>query len=93
MTDLDFSEVPDVSFMADMMNATNPDLGQVLADGKKIIMWHGWADVGLNPLRTIQYYDQVQETMGENAVDEFMRLYLVPGMYHCSGGPRTRYFR
>jgi feruloyl esterase len=25
--------------------------------------------------------------MGTDKVDEFLRLYLVPGMYHCSGGP------
>lgn len=87
MTDLDFSDVPDVSFMAGIMNATDTDLSRVHNGDKKIILWHGWADVGLNPLATINYFEGVQETMGESATDEFMRLFLVPGMYHCDAGP------
>ncbi|MEX2524734.1 MAG: tannase/feruloyl esterase family alpha/beta hydrolase, partial [Gammaproteobacteria bacterium] len=54
---------------------------------KKIILWHGWADVGLNPIRTIQYYEKVIQEMGGQTVSEFMRLFMVPGMYHCNGGP------
>lgn len=87
LTDLDFDDVPDVSFMAGIMNATDTDLSRVHDGGKKIILWHGWADVGLNPLRTIEYFEDVQATMGEPATDEFMRLFLVPGMYHCDAGP------
>lgn len=82
----EFSAVPDTSFMASIMNATDADLQEVHRDGKKIILWHGWADVGLNPLRTIAYFEDVQETMGAQAADEFMRLFLVPGMYHCDAG-------
>ncbi len=87
LADLDFENVPDVSFMAKMMNATDADLSAVHGDGKKILLWHGWADVGLNPIRTIQYYEQVREQMGGKTVAEFMRLFMVPGMYHCDGGP------
>ncbi len=87
LTDLDFEHVPDTSFMAGIINATDTDLSRVHAGGKKILMWHGWADVGLNPLRTIQYYEDVRDTMGADRVDEFLRLFLIPGMYHCDGGP------
>lgn len=87
MRDLDFAHVPDTTFMADMMNADDPDLGSVRQAGKKILLWHGWADVGLNPLRTIEYYESVQQTLGKQATAEFLRLFMVPGMYHCEGGP------
>ncbi len=55
--------------------------------GKKVLLWHGWADVGLNPLRTIQYHEAVQQTLGKEQTDGFLRLFMVPGMYHCEGGP------
>lgn len=87
LTDLDFDDVPDTSFMAGLMNAMDTDLTGVHADGKKILMWHGWADVGLNPLRTIDYYEGVREALGAAKTSEFLRLFLVPGMYHCDGGP------
>ena len=73
--------------MASMMNASDPDLQHIYQAKKKIILWHGWADVGLNPIRTIQYYDAVKKTVGEKKLDKFMRLFMVPGMYHCEGGP------
>lgn len=87
LRDLDFAHPPDTSFMANMMNADDPDLGHIGETGKKIVLWHGWADVGLNPLRTIQYYASVQQTLGKQKTDEFLRLFMVPGMYHCEGGP------
>lgn len=87
LVDLDFARVPDTSFMAGMMNADNPDLDHLREAGKKMILWHGWADVGLNPLRTIQYFESVQRATGVDATAEFLRLFMVPGMYHCEGGP------
>lgn len=87
MRDLDFANLPDTSFMAKMMNAADPELGHIGADGKKIILWHGWADVGLNPLRSIEYYEAVQQAVGKKKTSEFLRLFMVPGMYHCKGGP------
>lgn len=85
--DLDFEKVPDVSYMAAMMNAMDTDLNHIYASNKKIILWHGWADVGLNPIRTIQYYDAVKEKVGLDKIKDFLRLFMVPGMYHCEGGP------
>ena len=64
LTDLDFDAVSDVAATAELMNATDTDLGDVREAGKKIVMWHGWADVGLNPLRTIEYFENVQATLG-----------------------------
>jgi len=90
--DLDFQNIPDMSFMAGMMNATDTDLSRVRGAGKRIIMWHGWADVGLNPLRTIDYYEGVRQAIGTDETNEFMRLFLVPGMYHCGGGPGPNVF-
>jgi len=92
LTDLDFDDVPDFSDIAGLMNASDPDLTPVHERRGKILLWHGWADVGLNPLATISYYDEVGRTMGETTRDDFMRLFMVPGMYHCTGGPGPNLF-
>jgi len=87
LTDLDFAAPPDTTFMARLMNADDSDLSALHARGGKVLLWHGWADVGLIPLRTIEYFERVRETMGPARADELIRLFMVPGMYHCSGGP------
>ncbi|RZF27436.1 tannase/feruloyl esterase family alpha/beta hydrolase [Paraburkholderia sp. UYCP14C] len=68
------------------IDATSPDLSAFNAAGGKLILWHGWADQHISPLFTIQYYEAMQNTMGASSVDQFARLYLVPGVGHCGGG-------
>jgi pimeloyl-ACP methyl ester carboxylesterase len=68
------------------IDATNPDLSAFNAAGGKLILWHGWADQHISPLFTIQYYEAMQNTMGASTVDQFARMYLVPGVGHCGGG-------
>ncbi len=87
LVDFDFESVPDFTLMTELMNADDADLTGLHQHGGKILMWHGWADVGLNPLRTIKYFDRVHETMGHEIANDVIRLFMVPGMYHCSGGP------
>jgi pimeloyl-ACP methyl ester carboxylesterase len=68
------------------IDATSPDLSKFNAAGGKLILWHGWADQHISPLFTIQYYEAMQNTLGASTVDQFARLYLVPGVGHCGGG-------
>lgn len=73
------------------LNAVDPDLSAVRASGKKIIQYHGSAD-GLIPAQySIAYYEAVQKYLGQDNRD-FYRLFLVPGMEHCGGGPGTNAF-
>jgi hypothetical protein len=69
------------------LDATNPDLSRFKARGGKLIMYHGWNDPAISPWSTIAYYQNVQKAMGDAQVSEFLRLYMVPGMEHCGGGP------
>jgi feruloyl esterase len=69
-----------------LYDATNPDLSAFQKAGGKLILWHGWADQHISPRYTIAYYEAMQSTMGETAVDQFARMYLVPGVAHCGGG-------
>lgn len=69
-----------------LYDATNPDLTPFAAAGGKLILWHGWADPHISPINTIAYHEAVRSQMGAGAAEAFERLYLLPGVYHCSGG-------
>jgi feruloyl esterase len=73
--------------MASALNATDPDLSKLKARGGKLILYHGWLDAAISPVNTIRYYQSVQSKMGEQSTGEFVKLYMVPGMMHCVGGP------
>ena len=89
LTDLDWATDPAKMDKAKQLyNATDADLRNFAAAGKKIIMYHGWTDPGVNPMGTIEYKSKVDQVAGgPGASDTFLKLYMVPGMGHCSGGP------
>jgi feruloyl esterase len=66
----------------------NPDLAAFRDRGGKLVLWHGWSDQLIYPEGTIDYYQRVQKQMGgaENT-SKFARLFLAPGVGHCTGGP------
>lgn len=68
-----------------LMNATDTDLARFRDHGGKILMYFGWADPALNPRMGIEYYEGVQQKLGAGTRD-FFRLYMMPGVFHCSGG-------
>lgn len=73
--------------MESLYGATNPDLRKFKAAGGKLIAYQGWADALALPLETIDYYDTVVKTMGGRAsTEKFFRLFMLPGVNHCSGG-------
>jgi len=69
------------------LDATNPDLSRFATRGGKLIVYHGWNDPAISPWNSVAYYKSVQQQMGEDKADSLMRLYMVPGMEHCTSGP------
>jgi feruloyl esterase len=67
------------------IEATDPDLAKFKARGGKLILWHGWADPGPAPENTINYYEAVNKKLGGKQ-DDWMRVFLLPGVAHCGGG-------
>lgn len=67
-------------------NAT-ADLSAFRARGGKLIMYHGWADQQITPLSSLDYYQRVQAAQGQAGTDSFLKLYMLPGIGHCAGGP------
>jgi Tannase and feruloyl esterase len=69
------------------LNSVDPDLKGFEARGDKLILYHGWSDAAISPVNTINYYNSVVAAMGQSETNRFVRLYMVPGMQHCGGGP------
>ncbi|HSD38928.1 MAG TPA: tannase/feruloyl esterase family alpha/beta hydrolase [Rhodocyclaceae bacterium] len=67
-------------------SALDPDLKRFAKHGGKLLLWHGWNDQHIPPRNTIDYYDAVRRSMGEQRADKFVKLYLLPGVTHCGGG-------
>jgi feruloyl esterase len=79
-----------------VLNSYNPDLRSFRAHGGKLIQYHGWGDAAIAPRDSIAYYRKVEDFLqhypdprSSNAskpIQDFYRLFMVPGMGHCSGG-------
>ncbi|MFL2546005.1 MAG: tannase/feruloyl esterase family alpha/beta hydrolase [Candidatus Rariloculaceae bacterium] len=85
---LDVASHLDVARAADsgVLAAISPDLGPFIDRGGRLLIYHGWADQNIPPLGSIDYYDQVVETLGRETTEEGVQLYMIPGMGHCGGG-------
>lgn len=72
--------------LAPLYNATNTNLKPFHQAGGKLIVWHGLADDSVSPVGTVAWYRGVEKFMTQASVNEFMRLYLLPGVAHCGNG-------
>jgi hypothetical protein len=78
--------------MGRQLNAVDPNLKAFKKNGGKLIVDHGWSDAALPPMGTVDYYNSVVTKMGRKDSASFSRLYMVPGMQHCVGGPGPNTF-
>jgi feruloyl esterase len=61
--------------------------------GGKLLIFHGTADPIFSALESIDYYQRLTSNNGgPEATSAWARLFLVPGMNHCAGGPATDSF-
>jgi feruloyl esterase len=79
-----------------ILNSYNPDLRSFRDHGGKLIEYHGWGDGAIAPRDSIAFYEKVElflksypDPRSTNPADirAFYRLFMVPGMQHCAGGP------
>jgi feruloyl esterase len=74
--------------LAPITNATDPNLAEFRRLGHKLIYYHGMADPLIPAQNGVNYYEAVVASQkGLDRTQEFFRAFLVPGLYHCSGGP------
>ena len=77
---MDFMTPPDVNGLAALQSR-----------GAKLIVYHGAGDPVFSALDSVAWYEQFDQRSGGHA-DRSARLYLIPGMNHCRGGPATDQF-
>jgi feruloyl esterase len=75
-----------VQELAPLFNAANTDLRPFQKRGGRLILWNGAEDLTVQPASSIAYYQGVQQQMGSALTDQFVRLFVVPGVGHCAGG-------
>jgi feruloyl esterase len=97
--DFDHNFTDMVAKLGPSVDAVNPDLSAFRSRGHKLLVYHGWADPLVVPGEAIDYREAVlarrQRDAGAKATpaaiqretDRFYRLFMVPGMAHCGGGP------
>ena len=92
--------------LARVLNADSSDLSEFRGHGGKLLMYHGWADPLIPSQSSINYFNalvggdnsgmqQANFMPGDPRLDKtqkYARLFMVPGMYHCSGGPGPNTF-
>jgi feruloyl esterase len=65
----------------------NPDLRAFAKHGGKLLLYHGWADQQVAPGSSVEFYKAVlDESGGLEQTSDWVRLFMAPGMAHCSGG-------
>jgi feruloyl esterase len=68
------------------VDGNNPNLKPFKKAGGKIIMVGSWNSNSLPPRSYLEYYEQVEKTMGgPEKTQDFARMFMVPGSTGCPG--------
>jgi len=74
--------------LAPITNATDANLDKFRQLGHKLVYYHGAADPLIPAQNGIDYFNSVvASAKGLDKTQAFFRAFLVPGLYHCTGGP------
>lgn len=92
-TDFDIETFDPIAGMDELIEAAPgvhlppPDFSRYIANGGKLIIYNGWHDMPCRAAVLEDFYDDAIAINGAEAVEDFMRVYMIPGMVHCIGGP------
>lgn len=76
-----------------VVSVITPDFHEMKKKGSKMMVYSGWGDFFQSPREIIKDYELVAEKNdGLSNAQDFYRLFMVPGMLHCSGGPGANAF-
>jgi feruloyl esterase len=74
------------------VSASNPDISAYVRNGGKLILSGGWNNALVPAGAVLDYYNRVEAAIGTDDARRAVRLYMVPGMIECNGGPGTDTF-
>ena len=72
------------------MGATSTDLGAFRRHGGKLIVYSSVNDGIFSGVDLVHWYRELAQ--GDRSASRFARLFMVPNMAHCGGGPATNSF-
>ena len=75
-----------------ILTALDADISTFVGHGGKLLMYHGWSDQDIAPLASVNFYKSATKAIGDARAASSLRLFMVPGMGHCQGGPGTDVF-
>jgi len=75
----------DTRYASAYLDATQTDYTEFKKRKGKMIMYHGWNDPALSAFETIKHYQDVEQK--DKNIQSHIRLFLLPGVLHCGGGP------
>jgi Tannase and feruloyl esterase len=79
-----------MEYMTGTTSGPSPSLGAFRKHGGKMIMYDSVNDGIFSGVDLVSYYNQLDKTMGHAA--DFARLFMIPNIAHCGGGPGTTDF-
>jgi len=75
----------ETAYASSYLDATSTDYSGFKKRNGKIIFFHGWNDAALSANATIEHYNGILKT--DRDAQSYARLFLLPGVLHCGGGP------
>lgn len=95
MDDFDFDTDPyKMKYMENIFYSQNADLTEFKKAGGKMLLMHSWSDPEVPVGMSLAWYGKVRDMMGGQAqTDEFLRMFLMPGMWHVWGYVSIASFR
>jgi feruloyl esterase len=82
-----------INELSPLLDDADPNLAAFRKRGGKLLLYTGWADPLIPAADLVNYYEGMQKKMGgAQATAKFARLFMVPGMGHCSGGTSPNRF-
>jgi tannase/feruloyl esterase len=74
------------------VNASKADISAFVRNGGKLMLSGGWNNALVPAGAVLDYYQRVAAAIGRENTANALRLYMVPGMIECNGGPGTDTF-
>jgi feruloyl esterase len=73
-----------------LLNVDDTDLSRFKRHGGKLLIWQPQSGGPFSPQDMVDWYtDMSREMNGFDEAQDFARLFMMPGVNHCGGGPGT----